>query len=245
MTWVCKLRKLEVGGSYQPSETSERFNAKALENLRWQRAHVCPRLAPSPVQKWCHQDAGLAVQSVVQGVLGHALSEEDLKLLCKKFLNGDIALQLGLLSLLHERKKAINFLDVKRGTHPQKEDAVEELFKSAVAKFSFTSAIEHALNGLLQLKKECRVDRLPAKRQRVDAVLVAEEEPLPENLQGCHGLEDFVIEIEIKHGVAWRAERATVEGDAEKQNPGTLAALVPANASKAVQILWAAKCRSL
>ena len=50
----------------------------------------------------------------------------------------------------HTRKRRLQALD-----------AVEELFKGAVPKFSFTSTVEHALNGLLQLKKEYRVDRLP------------------------------------------------------------------------------------
>ena len=64
---------------------------------------------------------------------------------------------------------------------------------------------------------------------------------LKDNPQGCHGPGDF--DIELKHEVGWRAERATVEGDAKKQNPATLAALVPADAwdLNAVQILWTSR----
>lgn len=64
---------------------------------------------------------------------------------------------------------------------------------------------------------------------------------LKDNPQGCHGPGDF--DIELKHEVGWRAERATVEGDTKKQNPATLAALVPADAwdLNAVQILWTSR----
>ena len=344
MTWVCKLRKLEAGGSYQPSEVLERFNAKATgkasvsgnkrtaalnllqspcktgvtnmldllskvgsKRVWWNEDSFCnkklmPGFAPrttkpdwqnvlnvtemsfnawvdslnqqqlnkSPAARRPLDKSRLEEHSALSAfwcwakeqALGHALSEQDLEQLHTKFLNGDIALQLDLQSLLHERKKAISFLDVKlvqieylyvsfgmdsayffgghipvrpfrkclrelnqkkvtctdlalvgqakteieagkfeamefellkeklkndiaatkmyrskldchetllyhaKVEHTRKRrlqalDAVEELFKGAVAKFSFDSTIEHVLNGLLQLKKEYRVDRLP------------------------------------------------------------------------------------
>ena len=48
-----------------------------------------------------------------------------------------------------------------------------------------------------------------------------------ENPQGPYGPADF--DVKVVWEVAWRAERASVEGDAKKQNSLTLAALIPAD----------------
>ena len=195
MTWVCKLKKLEAGGSYQPSEVLERFNAKATgkasvtgnkrmaalnllqapcktgvtnmldllskvgsKRVWWNEDSFCnkklmpgftPRttkpdwqsvlnvtetsfnawvdslnqqqLNKSPAARRPLDKSRLEEHSALSAfrcwakeqALGHALSKEDLQPVHTKFLNGDIALQLDLQSLLHERKKAISFLDVK------------------------------------------------------------------------------------------------------------------------------------
>jgi hypothetical protein len=195
MTWVCKLKKLEAGGSYQPSEVLERFNAKATgkasvtgnkrmaalnllqapcktgvtnmldllskvgsKRFWWNEDSFCnkklmPGFAPrttkpdwqnvlnvtetsfnawvdslnqqqlnkSPAARRPLDKSRLEEHSALSAfwcwakeqALGHALSKEDLQPVHTKFLNGDIALQLDLQSLLHERKKAISFLDVK------------------------------------------------------------------------------------------------------------------------------------
>ena len=48
---------------------------------------------------------------------------------------------------------------------------------------------------------------------------------LVENPQGRYGAADF--DVKVVREVAWRAERASVEGDSKKQNSLTLAALIP------------------
>lgn len=51
---------------------------------------------------------------------------------------------------------------------------------------------------------------------------------LKDDPEGSHGPGDF--QIEMVHEVAWRAERVTVAaGPGSKQNPATLAALLPAD----------------
>ena len=64
---------------------------------------------------------------------------------------------------------------------------------------------------------------------------------MKDKVQTNCGPGDF--EVECKHPVAWRAERAVVEADSKKQNPGTLAALMPADIwdLNVVQIVWAAR----
>ena len=64
---------------------------------------------------------------------------------------------------------------------------------------------------------------------------------MKDKVQSSSGPGDF--EVERKHSVAWRAERAVVEADSKKQNPGTLAALMPADVwdLNVVQIVWAAR----
>ena len=51
---------------------------------------------------------------------------------------------------------------------------------------------------------------------------------LADNPQGRYGPAGF--DVKVVREVAWRAERVTVEGDSEKQNALTLAALIPLHA---------------
>lgn len=78
------------------------------------------------------------------------------------------------------------------------------------------------------------------KRQKPEKA-VLRYHVMKDKVHGGCGPGDF--DIECKHPVAWRAERAVVEGDSKKQNPGALASLIPADVwnLNVVQIVWAAR----
>ena len=65
------------------------------------------------------------------------------------------------------------------------------------------------------------------KQQKPEKALLRYHQ-LADNPQGRYGPADF--DVKVVREVAWRAERATVEGDAKKQSALTLAALIPVDA---------------